>query len=74
MKKKDFKHPKSGKETREVKEARQAEEYQGPCIPWWKDWRQVLLGVIVLVWAVSLVSVTIYDYTHPPTTEELLKR
>jgi|GEM_PF-7041027 len=74
MKKKDLKHSKPTRQTKETKASREAEPSEEPCVPWWKDWRQVLLGIIVLVWAVSLVSVTIYDYTHPPTTEELLKR
>jgi len=65
---KDAKQPKGSRETSKPKE-------EEVCYtPWWRDWRQVLLGVIVLVWAVSLVSVTIYDATHPPTEEELLQR
>ncbi|MCL6520700.1 MAG: hypothetical protein K6T99_12810 [Armatimonadetes bacterium] len=62
---------KQPKVSRETKEQKTEEVY---CIPWWRDWRQVLLGIIVLIWAVSLVSVTIYDATHPPTQEELLQR
>ncbi len=62
------------KQAKVSKEAREQKNEEVYCIPWWRDWRQVLLGIIVLVWAVSLVSVTIYDATHPPTQEELLQR
>ncbi|MDI6828221.1 MAG: hypothetical protein QME62_07050 [Armatimonadota bacterium] len=65
---------KQTKVSKEAKEAREQKAEEVYCIPWWRDWRQVLLGIIVLVWAVSLVSVTIYDATHPPTQEELLQR
>lgn len=70
-----MKKPRRPKKAREEpRESIEPREPEVETIPWWRDWRALVLTVVVLAWAVSLVTVTINDALHPPTQEELLQK